>query len=360
MSTDPAVAISSQEVPMDTTNTSTPDQSAGAAAAAAAVTNATVPSDPPPTTPVGEETQRAIIESLRNEMKARDSANAAEILALRTRTAAFDARNGAFVQSAHPDIMSSITQLIGDEGTTAEEAGNLDRLSGWMTGLKALPSNQLENEMPFMVFAAKASAKAKRARDADLEKEESGKALAAMALKVDEKNAQLEKAQRQLSDMEELAVDRQRANAELTKTIQKGIGYHNRHDFSFKESRERSAAVIRAQEALENGNGDTSLTSTGEGKKPIANLSTTCAAEAGNALDAGALQTTIGRASQKTRDPFETNATDMAAWVRNRGQGGLKFHQSPSSSHHLIGSSSNGAASSSASTEEIAAALRYG
>ena len=350
------------------------DTSAKDAPTTATPTNMeTVVETPTPTPAVntssgaGEEAQRAIIEALRKEMKEQAMAKDAELAQLRGRTAAMDALNAATVRTAQPQINEVIEQFAGEAGT--EAATHLNALRDWSTGLSSIAANQLESEMPLVVFAATASAKTKRVRELEEKVEEQSKALAQAHKAQEEKDANLSKFARQLSDMEELAVDRQRANTELTKKLEKGIAYHSRNDFSLQSSREKSAGARRAQEALEASGVSSSNpapTSNAAGKRPIG--SDSCAAEVaalGN-MDANPLQTTIAVASRggngahtaEAENPFESDPFSLANFVRSMGTGDGRFHQS-SSSHALIGSSGNAAAAAStASTDEIAAHLR--
>jgi hypothetical protein len=323
----------------------------------------------PPSSATGEDAQRAIIEQLRKELKEQSASKNAELVELRTRTAQLDEHNAAMVHTAQPQI-HEVIDMFTSQAVNAEAQARLGSLKEWATGLSSIPSNQLESEMPLVVFAAAASSKNKRVRELEEKVEAQSKALAQAHQDKEATDGKLEKTARQLSDMEELAVDRQRANTELSKRIERGIAQHTRNDFSLQSSREKSAGARRAQEVLEGQHtqgtqGAPVDTPRANGKAPLHVGG--CAAEAAMGGGGGNLETTTAVASmggtrRATQNPFESDYQSVADFVRSNGIGSGRLYQS-GSSHAMIGSSGNamsatGSSSGSATVEEIAAHLR--
>lgn len=265
-----------------------------------------------------------------------------------------DTLHANYISQNHDKIVEGLNILTEDVKDTSH-AMHLAPMCAWAENLSKTPAEQLDSEMSIAVTMCAASDRIKRGREAEIALKEKDEALSALYKERDEKNEQIQKLQRSLNDMEELAKDRQKKAEELGLMMQRKINYTNMHNFSNPESRFKEPSSEAAKRAAE------SLNSKANGKAP--EVATSCAAEVNNMLGmSGGLNTTVAVASAGSNNAvpaFKTNASMLADLIESRGKGGSIFQPSETS-HHLLGRPmpTNGAGPSSASLAEIADVIK--
>lgn len=309
-------------------------------------------------TAAGEYVSREAYEAMQKMLNDAQQQNAL----FKARAERTDMVNANYISQNHEKIVEGLN-ILREDLKDSNNAMHVAPMCAWADNLAKTPVEQLDSEMSIAVTMCAASDRIKRGREAEASLKEKDEALSALYKERDEKNEQITKLQRSLTDMEELAKDRQKKAEELGLMMQRKLNYSAMHNFANPDSRFKEPASDAAKRAAE------SLQSKVSGKAPM-EAPTSCATEVNNALggNIGGLNTTVavasagGVATSGSSDPhamFKTNASMLASMIESRGQGGSRFTPADSS-HHLLGRAppTAGAGSSTASMAEIAEAIK--
>ena len=275
-----------------------------------------------------------------------------------------DAVNANYITQNHEKIVEGLN-ILQEDLKDSSNAIHVAPMCAWADNLAKTSASQLDSEMSIAVTMCAASDRIKRGREAEASLKEKDDALSALYKERDDKNEQIQKLQRSLNDMEELAKDRQKKAEELGLIMQRKLNYSAMHNFANPDSRFKEPASEAAKRAA-----DSLQSKESNGKAPMpTETPTSCAAElhnvGGGIGGIGGLNTTVAVASAgavasygDSHAMFKTNASMLANMIETRGRGGSRFIPSDTS-HHLLGRAPPAGApgSSTASIAEIADAI---